>query len=58
MSLQNIFNVLIVLILLIQFQTERAHDKQLRALFYIIDTLQDILIEHFKEKRNEEKDTL
>lgn len=57
MSLQNIFNVTIVLILILNFQSERAHDRQLRALFYITGTLQDILIEHFKEKDNEE-DTL
>lgn len=57
MSLQNIFNVLIVLILVLNFQSERAHDRQIRALFYITDTLRDILTEHFKEKDNE-RDTI
>ena len=59
--LQNIFNFLIIFILIIQFQGERAHDRQLRALFYITDTLQDLLLElinRTKEKENEEENTL
>lgn len=58
MSLQNIFNVTIVLLILIQFQSTRTQDKQLRALFYITDTLRDLLIEFTKEKRNDEENTL
>ena len=58
MSLQNIFNVTIVLLILIQFQSTRTHDKQLRALFYITDTIRDLLIEFTKEKRNDEENTL
>lgn len=57
MSLQNIFNVTIVLILVLHFQSERAHDRQIRALFYITDTLRDILIEYFKGE-DDERDTL
>lgn len=57
MSLQNIFNVTIVLILILNFQSERAHNRQIRALFYITDTLRDILIEYFKGE-DDERDTL
>ena len=58
MNLQNIFNILILLILLIQFQQMRSYDRNLRALYYIVDTLQDILIKYFKEKEDEERDNL
>lgn len=60
MKLQNIFNVLFVLLILIQFQAINTHDKQLRALFYITDTIRDILIEFTKEKDNndDEENTL
>lgn len=58
MSLQNIFNVTIILIILLEFQSNRARDKQIRVLFYITDTLRDILIDITKENKDEEKDTL
>lgn len=57
MSLQNIFNVTIVLLILIEFQSNKTHDRQIHVLFYITDTLRDILIDLTKEK-DDEGDTL
>lgn len=52
---QNILDVIFALFFIILISIQREHTRLITSIFYIIDTLQDIMIEKFKEKSDEKE---